>query len=109
MRHIVVNHDRFIEIAIRHEIKQRAECFVLHDVETGFCRCQARLHITIAGNGEPLSAIEHFAAFVFQSLDGMLNHIDRILIDKRPHHRFSVQRIANRQTLVAGQKFIPNF
>ena len=82
---------------------------MFHDLKIWLCSCKARFHVTIAGNGESLTAVEDFAAFVLQSLDRMLDHVDRIPIDKRSHHCFAIQRIPNWQTLVGSQKSIPNF
>src|SRR4029077_19525055 len=101
--------DRFVEIAICHQVKQRTKGFVLHDVETRFCRCEARFHVTAAGNGEPLPAVKNFAAFIFQSLDRMLNKIDSALIDERSHYGFAIKRISDWQTLVSGEEFIADF
>jgi len=108
LRHVIVARDRLIEIAIRHQVKQRSKCFVLHDLEIGFCGREARLHVTIAGDGEALPAIEDLATFIFQSLDRMLDKIDRVLIDERSHHCFVIERIADRQRFVCSQEFILN-
>ena len=81
---------------------------MLHDFEIWLCGCQTRFHVALAGNCESLAAIEHLATFIFQSLDRMLDHIDGVLVDQRPHHCFPIQRISNRQALVSSQKFIAN-
>ena len=64
-----MDRDRLVEIAIRHQVKQRSKSFVLYDLEIGFCGREARLHVTVAGNGEALSAIEDFAAFIRKEAD----------------------------------------
>ena len=109
MRHVVVDRDRFIKIAIGHQIKQRPERFVLHDFKIGFCGRQAWLHVTFAGNAQPFAAVKDLATLIFQSLDGMLDKIDSALIDERAHHGIFIERIPDRQTLISSQKFMANF
>src|SRR5205823_4703120 len=58
---------------------------------------------------ESLPAIKDFATFIFQSLDRMLNEINRILVDQRSHHCLAIERVSDWQTLVSGKQFIANF
>ena len=112
MWHAVVNRDRFIEITIGHEIKQRSEGFMTHNFQIGLGVRQARRHVTAAWilrALQPLAAVKDFAAFILQSLDGMLHHVDRALVDQGTHQSFLLQRIANRHTLVSGQQFLAHF
>ena len=103
-----MDRDRFVEITIGHEVKQRTKCFMLHDVEIWFSGRQAWLHITVAGNSEAFPAVKNFTAFIFQSLDRMLHHVDGILVDQWAHHCFPIERIPNRQRFVCSQKFASN-
>ena len=109
MRHTVLDRDCFVEIAIRHQVKQRTKGLVLHDFKIRFGHRKARFHVTTAGNGESIPAVKDFAAFIFQSLDRMLNKIDRALIDERSHYGFAIEWISDWQTLVSGKQFIANF
>ena len=93
MRHVVVDCDCLIEVAISHQIKQRPERLVLHDFKIRFRGCETGLHVAATRkirSFEPITAIKNFAAFVFQSLDGVLHHVDCVLVDERAHHSLSV-------------------
>src|SRR5437762_10763118 len=89
--------------------KQWTKGFVFYDLEIRFGSCQTRFHVTITGNGESLTAIKDFATFIFQSLDRMLDQIDRALVDKRSHHCLAIKWISDCQRFVCSQKFAPNF
>ncbi len=101
-----MNRHRLVEIAIRHQVQQRPERFVFHDLKIRLCGCQARLHVTVAGDGESLAAVEHLASFIFQPLNGFLDHIDSVFVNERSHHGFAIERTANWQALVTGKEFI---
>src|SRR4029078_5841931 len=107
--HTVLDRDRFVEIAIGQQVKQRTKGFVFHDLKIRFGTCQTRFHITTAGNSESISAVKDFAAFIFQSLDRFLNCLNRAFIDERSHHSLAIERISDWQTLVSSKQFIPNF
>jgi hypothetical protein len=107
----VLDLDRFVEIAVSHQIKQGSERFVLNDFEVRFCVGQTGRHVTAAGKIrvlETFAAIKNLAALVFQSLDGMLHHVDRILVDQRPHPCLTLERIPNAHRFIGRQKFFAN-
>src|SRR5258707_13955271 len=54
------------------------------------------------------AAIKNVAAFIFQSLNGLLDSVNSGLVDHRSHHSFSIERISDLQTLVCGQQFFAN-
>src|SRR5437016_7864199 len=82
---------------------------MLHDFKIGLRGREAWLHVTLAGNAQPFAAVKDFATLIFQSLNRMLDEIDSVLVDQRPHHRFFIEWIPYLQTLVSRQKFVPNF
>ena len=102
MRHTVLDRDRFVEFAIGQQVKQWPERFVLHDFKIRLGRCKARFHVTTTGNSEPIAPVEHFAALVFQPLNGIQNHIDGMLVDERAHDGFGIKRISNRQAPITS-------
>ena len=54
LRHVVVDCDCFIEVAISHQIKQRPERLVLHNFKIQLGGRQTRLHVAVARKIRPL-------------------------------------------------------
>src|SRR5437764_15299535 len=104
---MIVDRNRFIEVAVRHQIQQRLEGFMLHDFKIRLRRSETWFHVATALEFfafESLAAVKNFAAFIFQSLNGLLYSVISGLIDHLSHHSFSIVRIVYLQTLVLVQR-----
>src|SRR5207248_5480386 len=99
------------KVAIRHQIQQRSEGFMLHDFKIRLRRSETWFHVTTALEILALksfAAAKNIAPFIFQSLNGLLDSVNSGLVDHRSHHSFSIERISDLQTLVCGQQFFAN-
>ena len=84
MRHTIVDRDRFIKIAVSHQIKQRTKGFVADNFEIRFRVGQTGRHVTttrILRSLKPFTPIKNFATLIFQSLDRLQHHVDRALVN----------------------------
>src|SRR6476659_484293 len=80
---------------------------MLHDFKIRLRRSETWFHVTTALEFlafKSFAAAKNVAAFIFQSLNGLLDSVNSGLVDHGSHHRFSIERISDLQALVCGQQ-----